>query len=834
MAAVKLRWALALVLTSTLTALGAEPRTDLYGDPLPPSALARMGTIRFAQGDSVDGYPVLAPDHKTFATVSRQTPYRLGRTVCLWDVATGKEIRHLDDPDFEPYQAIFLKRENLLGTLGVSRKPVQGDTYAYAIQFWDLKTGQKASAPLQVLGYHFEPWALSADEKLLVSASRLPPVVVRERKTGKVLAEWKGDGTRIYRLDFSPDGKTVVIGTEKTIHLWDWKNNREAGQLGDIPKQELKRLWFSPDGRWIAAAIYKEGLRIWEAKGLKEVRRFAGEHDICFFPEGKRLVSASTGRIWDIASGKQVGRLANCTGCLALNVSADGRSAAGYASGRIRLWDTTTGKDRSPPAPTAPRIMTHQVGFLPDGQSVVSASTDGAIRIWNAATGRELRSLVPGKMGSLVTNSKLPYLRVAADGTIAVAQGKRLSFLKGEGRLKEIALEDNAESLNLSPDGQTLLVASSNSLVQIWDVASMKAVTRFTAPKRTSLAAFAVSSDRKQIAAFVDRAVVLVSASGAVEQILERRPALAVIGSENYSWFPGIQALAFSPKGDVLASSGHLGALKLLDARSRRTRRVLTPLVPKSHHYELRNVVFSPNGSMIAAESSDGVVDVWESSTGQRRRRFLGHRSYQTTLCFSPDGVRLATGSRDTTILIWDVFGLWTGAAPAIAPLTDKELPALWERLREADAEQACRIMGRLMRYPAVCAPFLKRRLLSRKEIEIARLRAWIADLDDDDFHKRETASKELAKHLPAAEPLLKERLANKPSLEMRRRIEHLLSLLESHTLSPETIRDLRALEVLERSGSAAIDDMARELTEGNHDPHIIAAVKSARQRLRR
>jgi hypothetical protein len=137
------------------------------------------------------------------------------------------------------------------------------------------------------------------------------------------------------------------------------------------------------------------------------------------------------------------------------------------------------------------------------------------------------------------------------------------------------------------------------------------------------------------------------------------------------------------------------------------------------------------------------------------------------------------------------------------------------------------------MQNPRVSVPFLKRRLLSRKEIETARLRVWIADLDTDDFAKRETASNELAKHLTKAEPLLKECLANKPSVEARRRIEALLALADSRPLSQETIGDLRALEVLEQSGAAAIEDVARQLTEGNYDPHVVSAATAARQQLR-
>jgi RNA polymerase sigma factor (sigma-70 family) len=818
-------------------AVAKGPRTDRFGDPLPPGALVRMGTVRYAQGDSTDGSPVLAPDHKTFATVSLFTPYRRGRVVCLWDAATGKELRHFDDPDFEPYQAFFLKSENLLGTLGVSRKPVQGETYAYAVHFWDPATGKQVPAHLQVLGYPFEPWALSPDEKWLASARREPPVQMRDRKTGKVLAEWKGNGTRVDRLAFSADGKTLAICCGSAIHLWDWTGQREARRLGDFAEQ-VERIWFSPDGRWFAAAVWQEGLRIWETKRWTEVRRIAGEHDVRFFPDGKRLVSTATGAVWDAISGKQVGRFENGAHCLALDFSADGRIATGYALGRIRCWDADTGKDRSPPAPAASRVMVHQVSFLPGGKEVVSASPDGAVRVWDATTGKELRTLVRGT----VWDHQSTFMRVAPDGTIVVARGNRLSFFPREGKAEEVPLTDfpaeGLASLNLSPDGRTLVLAASNRLIQIWDLPGRKIVARFTAPEGTALETLGVFADR-QIAASVGRSVSLLSSAGTVSRTLEKAPEAPKMkrgkGEDEggYSYFPGVQALTFSPDGEVLASAGHPGgALKLLDVFSGRPRHVLLRPARANQHYELRNAVFSPDGRMIAAESEPGVVDVWETSTGQRRRHFLGHRSYQTTLAFSPDSARLATGNRDATILIWDVLCLSTANPPDAAPATEADVEALWARLLGKDAERACLAMGRLMRCPAISAPLLRRHLLSRKSTEVARLRAWIADLDDDHFNQRETASNELAKRLPAAEPLLKEGLAANPSPEARRRLESLLSRVEPTPLSPETIRDLRALEVLEHLGPAATAEVARELSEGPYDPWVGAAARAVRKRL--
>ncbi len=64
-----------------------EAKADLYGDPLPRSAVARMGTVRLRHGHTVASV-AFAPDRKTLATGGEDNAVR------LWDLATGKELRH--------------------------------------------------------------------------------------------------------------------------------------------------------------------------------------------------------------------------------------------------------------------------------------------------------------------------------------------------------------------------------------------------------------------------------------------------------------------------------------------------------------------------------------------------------------------------------------------------------------------------------------------------------------------------------------------------------------------------------------------------------------------
>src|SRR4029078_5358163 len=77
-----------------------------------------------------------------------------------------------------------------------------------------------------------------------------------------------------------------------------------------------------------------------------------------------------------------------------------------------------------------------------------------------------------------------------------------------------------------------------------------------------------------------------------------------------------------------------------------------------------------------------------------------------------------------------------------------------------------------------------------------------LAKLDDDRFAVRDDAMRKLAGLGSTAEAALRKARAGQPTLEAKRRIEELLGKLEPRHL-PEALRELRALEVLERIGSA-------------------------------
>jgi hypothetical protein len=114
------------------------------------------------------------------------------------------------------------------------------------------------------------------------------------------------------------------------------------------------------------------------------------------------------------------------------------------------------------------------------------------------------------------------------------------------------------------------------------------------------------------------------------------------------------------------------------------------------------------------------------------------------------------------------------------------------------------------------------------------RLRRLIADLDSDTFAVRDKATKELAKIGEGAAPALRAALKDKPSLETRKRLEELIQRIERKTLSAYELRILRAIDVLERQGTAAARELLKALAAGASEALTTTAARAALKRLER
>jgi len=74
-----------------------------------------------------------------------------------------------------------------------------------------------------------------------------------------------------------------------------------------------------------------------------------------------------------------------------------------------------------------------------------------------------------------------------------------------------------------------------------------------------------------------------------------------------------------------------------------------------AHRGEVRALAFNPKGDVLATAGRDGVIRLWDTTGGRLTKALIGHEKEITCVAWSPDGKLLASGSKDVTIRVWNV-----------------------------------------------------------------------------------------------------------------------------------------------------------------------------------
>jgi hypothetical protein len=202
-------------------------------------------------------------------------------------------------------------------------------------------------------------------------------------------------------------------------------------------------------------------------------------------------------------------------------------------------------------------------------------------------------------------------------------------------------------------------------------------------------------------------------------------------------------------------------------------------------------------------------VFLWDCGTGKERHRFQAGENW--CFAFSPDGKLLATGGLDGTVLLWDMSKVPPQAA-ATTKVTDD---GLWADLA-ADAPRAYQAIITLSQRREQGVTVLRDRLKPAVPVDPKHLAKLIDDLDDQTFAVRQKAMAELLALHDRAASALKQRLKTTRSAEMRRSIQQLLEKLDGYLTEADLLRQIRAIEVLQRTDAPAAQRLVQELSRGD------------------
>ncbi len=818
-------------------------RTDRFGDPLPPGALARLGTVRFRSGLPV-AHVAFAPDGKVLATATQngEADDNLG-SVCLWDRATGHRLRQFG----------ARKGPRLALAWSPDGKALATQEENGEVRLWDLggKEFRRITEGSVALGgapgsdqegYRGVGVVFSPDGKAL--AARGPDRAVRlwEVATGRELRKLAAGPEDSSPLAFSADGKTLATAAEDMVRLWDVEAGKELRRLTGH-KGLAGTPAFSPDGRTFTAVArtpgqhYQVTAHVWDVASGRALRKWDLPVRPVFAcrlsPDGTKLLAggwAGGMRLYDLATGKELYRLtAPFTGSLfSVAYSPDGQTIASGGENRVlQLWDEKTGKPL--PSPGHQGIV-ESLSLSADGGRLASVASDEGIRVWEVAAARPLAGFRSprGHFSAVAFSPDGRTLAAAGEGAFAGGDAfvRLLDASTGEEVRRLTGARDGHHVVAFSPDGKIVAAGSRDNgnrdrdkSIRLWEAATGRLLHRLLPPRTVEgvdrgVLCLAFSPDGRLLAS---------GGWGAVACVWD------VVTGERWCDLPGhrdwVSSLRFSPDGKTLAVADWDRTIRLWEVPSGKERGRLA-----GHAHRVIGLAFAPDGRLASA-SHDGTVRVWDLLAAQEQGRFVGHETVVGPLAFSADGKLLVSGGWDTTVLVWDVQALPRRQREQ-ASLSPGEREALWADLADDDAARAYRAVRTLARAGAPAASFLGERLRpvpAADPEEVARL---IADLDSGRFEVRSKAEAGLERLEELAGPALRRALdARSPSLELRRRVERLLQRLRGPVTSAGRLRLLRAVEVLEQVGAPGVPAL-RRLAEGTPEARLTREAKAALGRL--
>ncbi|MCJ7568724.1 MAG: TIR domain-containing protein [Anaerolineales bacterium] len=407
--------------------------------------------------------------------------------------------------------------------------------------------------------------------------------------------------------------------------------------------------------------------------------------NVTFSPDGKIMATAgcslpgpSRGHmtceqgeilLWDAESGELLDVLVTPHPVFISNLVFSPDSSLLVSSdwnGNIVVWDVNERQPLGDP-------LFNQFGrvldltFSPDGKYFVSShellsgsTIGGELRVWDPGT-LELIKLIPRPFvlpySNLVITPDGQFLIAAQQSSTSIALWDINTWERVPGAFE--GYEDVVRSMDLSPDGERLVLGNYDGSLMLWDLTNMQLVNHPLSGHTDLINKVSFSPDGKTII------------SVSIDQTIRLWDAVTwqAIGEPFATLTEEITDVAFHPENGTFATSGQEGSVTLWSPAPHTSIGQVLPW----HKDAVWDVGFTSNGDTLASASADHTIGIWDMSAQPNLIRSLeGNLGQIYSLDFSPDDSLLASGGQ-SGVHIWD----WREGRQVLAMLRGQEEPVV-------------------------------------------------------------------------------------------------------------------------------------------------------------
>jgi WD40 repeat protein len=549
----------------------------------------------------------------------------------------------------------------------------------HTVILWDPATGKKSA---ELRGHQDAVTAVtfSAAGRSLASASRDCTVKLWDLARRTEQATCRGHTNWVTSVAFAPDERTIASGSrDGTVRLWDARTGRlRATYRGH--KGRVRAVAFAPDGRTLASGGEDRTAKLWDLPAGRVRTSFQNQEavsSLSFHADGCLLVAGNT--LWTLDKGTPVSSVADTS---TIVLAPNNRTWALLTkAGRVRVQTMAAGAE-----PTEVRGHTDRVNaitFSPDGKTLATVSADRTVKLWDTAA-------IPEPVTLAGHREPVVAVALSADGSLLASAGFGDGILKlwdlPEGKERHsIRTGGSLFTVALAPDGKTVATGGLDGTVRLWDTASGQLRTTLT-HLLGAIKCIAFAPDGRRLATGAGHIALWKDkkSSQFIGNIYE--PGLVRVwdlmaGKEERTFrahVGGLDSLAFSPDGKLLATVGGDGA-RLWDAATGKELALFREPVGLKHaqallprpghnavlvHLKHQNifrkpmcqscsVAFSPDSKALAVGQVNGVARTWDVATLKERAIFPGQGGAVHGVAFGRDGNSLITAGAEG-VRTWD------------------------------------------------------------------------------------------------------------------------------------------------------------------------------------